>query len=127
MQNFSSIKLMFRNQIILQNITYSNKPRNNGFDGSKHSCSVLLKSFITNIESERKDYKGTKRKSAIVQFFATLGSNIAGFYSTSVSPLDLLCDFRSNYFKNHQNWLKPSHYILASQKHLEKLCFPIRQ
>ena len=49
------------------------KPRNNGFEGTKHSCPLLPKSVIANIESKRKKCQGTEAKFAIVRFFTPLG------------------------------------------------------
>ena len=56
------------------------KPRNNGFEGTKHSYPLLPKSVIANIEIKRYECQGTRAKSAIVRFSTTLGSVIAGFY-----------------------------------------------
>ena len=58
------------------------KPRNNGFEGTKHSYPLLPKSVIANIEIKRYECQGTRAKSVIVRFSTTLGSVIAGFHCT---------------------------------------------
>ena len=65
------------------------KPRNNGFEGTKHSCPLLPKSVIANIESKRKKCQGTEAKFAIVRFFTTLGCVIARFYCILFPNLDI--------------------------------------
>ena len=64
-------------------IIYTVKSSDSKFEGTKHSCPLLQKSLIDNIESERKKYQGTVEKFAIVRFSATLGSITAGFHRTN--------------------------------------------
>ena len=43
---------------VLRKLACTVKPRNNGFEGTKHSCLLLPKSVITNIENKRKKCQG---------------------------------------------------------------------
>ena len=79
------------------------KPRNEGFQGLKHSDPLLQESITANIELKRKRGQETKGKSAFLRYSTTLGSVIAGFTVLIFELLSIINRYCQNQIELRQN------------------------